>query len=88
MAKTIGSREAEKFGTGHENSADNPMCEMTMDLANNAAGRGSGPSGPAIGCDIHCSSVPLVTSPPGDCCPVGKYVIGPPDIPPRCRDQT
>lgn len=76
MAKAIGSEESENFGTSHENFSDHPECEMKMDLANNAIGRGFGPNGPSTDCDTHCSLTPLVTNPPGNCAPACKYVGG------------
>jgi len=74
IAKAIGAEQAERFTTGHENSPQNLKCEMRMDITNNAAGRGTGPRGPAADCDTHCSTIPLQTSPPGDCCPLGIYL--------------
>lgn len=81
MAQKIGSEAAEDWGTGHEQNVNNPVCEMRINLANNAAGRGSGPNGPPMSCGDHCMLTPLVTSPPGNCCPRGPY-YQPPEVPP------
>lgn len=59
MAKQLGSERAKDIGRGHEASRDNQLCHALMDLANNASGAGSSPTGPAGGCQDHCQRIPL-----------------------------
>ena len=55
MAQRIGASEAEKFGTGHENSGPSAVpFDNQMDLHNNSVGRSLG--GPGADCAAACAS--------------------------------
>jgi hypothetical protein len=64
MAKTIGPREAKKFGDAHEEFAKNTKCKKEMDLFNNGVGQSVGAG---KDCNSHCGSAALMNTPSPGC---------------------